>query len=75
MSKEDVLYTLEQKLISPNVWSTSVPSHIRKLAKESWDIPHGIGQSEQFGWFIIGTAGQGPFIIYVEYQKEWDKLL
>lgn len=69
----NTLFELESKAISPSHWNTSVPPYIRKIARKAWDIPHCIGQSEQFGWYIIGTAGQGPFVIYIEHKKEWDK--
>lgn len=69
MAVEYNVYTFERFII-PFKYVTeemlqNFPDDIRSELKDG-EIPCGVGYHHDAGWFCIGSAGQGPFFMYIE---------
>lgn len=66
---------LETYLIPPESWDRMVPGFVRiqGIADEG-SQPVGYGRHPEKGWFVLGT-GQGPFLIYAEWDSPSEKHL
>ncbi len=59
-------FQFERYLIKPEYWFNT-PNECQRIAKEySKNCSIGISHHPDYGWAVIGTQGQGPFIIWEE---------
>jgi hypothetical protein len=72
MNNQLNLFALEKKLIS---WDElerrfdELPEYCQKvmcMTPDEFGGSLGIGWDDKLGWFVIGTAGQGPFFDWAE---------
>lgn len=59
-------FEMEQYLLPPDKWNETVKKAYDSLKDGS---PMGCGYNEDVGWFIIGTAGQGPYWVWDEHHE------
>lgn len=62
---------LEKFLIKPKDWNKA-PPEAQAIAKKSskGGVPTGIAYDPRNGWYVICSAGQGPFVIWSEHGHE-----
>lgn len=64
-------FNLEDHLIDHDKWNEA-PDIARFQADEG--VPTAIGKHPTLGWYVIESSGQGPYLIWSEWEEQ-EKIL
>ena len=68
--RSEIIFEGERLMIDPAEWDTrdDIPAEALRLAKEesATGVPTGITNHPKYGWMVLQTSGQGPYLIWTE---------
>jgi len=72
VGREELAFEAENLMIPTADWETreGIPAEALQLAQKETanKVPTGIAQHPKYGWVVVQTSGQGPYIIWSEQE-------
>ena len=60
----------EKYLIPSEEWDTSgVPPEALAVVEKSRGVPVGIARHPKYGWIVLESSGQGPYVVWWERER------
>lgn len=68
--RSEIVFEGERLMIEPSEWDTreDIPAEALRLAKKesATGVPTGITNHPKYGWMVLQTSGQGPYLVWSE---------